>query len=58
MINVVRYSPKHPYPNLHYRYMYRFLAPDNDTYEVQFIYIIYILSLSVEIFVSNNRQNG
>ncbi|XP_023323795.1 GATOR complex protein DEPDC5 [Eurytemora carolleeae] len=37
MINVVRYSPKHPYPNLHYRYMYRFLAPDNDTYETSWV---------------------
>jgi len=37
MINVVRHSPKHPYPNLHYRYRYRFQAPDNDTYEISWV---------------------
>ena len=34
MINVVRHAPKHPHDSLYYNYRYRFLAPDNDTYEV------------------------
>jgi len=36
-INVIRHSPKHPYPNLKYSYRYRFMAPDNDTYETSWV---------------------
>ena len=49
MINVVRHSPKHPYPNLHYRYRYRFLAPDNDTYEVGGTFILTGMSVLINI---------
>ena len=36
-IDVIIYKPKHPYPALDYHYMYRFMAPDNDTYEVSYV---------------------
>ena len=36
-IDVIIYRPKHPYPALDYHYMYRFMAPDNDTYEVSYV---------------------
>ena len=36
-IDVIIYRPKHPYPALDYHYIYRFMAPDNDTYEVSWV---------------------
>lgn len=36
-IDVVIYRPRHPYPALDYHYSYRFMAPDNDTYEVSWV---------------------
>ena len=36
-IDVVIYRPRHPYPTLDYHYSYRFMAPDNDTYEVSWV---------------------
>jgi len=36
-IDIIIYRPRHPYPTLDYHYSYRFMAPDNDTYEVSWV---------------------
>ena len=36
-IEICMYRPRHPYPSLDYHYRYRFLAPDNDNYEMSFV---------------------
>ncbi|CAL1534400.1 unnamed protein product [Lymnaea stagnalis] len=33
-IKVTRYRPRHPSPQLHYEYRYRFQAPDSNSYDV------------------------
>jgi len=36
-IDIIIYRPRHPYHSLDYHYSYRFMAPDNDTYEVSWV---------------------
>jgi len=37
VIKVMIYRPRHPYPSLDYHYRYRFMAPDNDTYDISWV---------------------